>query len=85
MLSRVVGTTQSIFPIFLVCLENGKPAVSRPTVENSTSRLHIMVSHVSCIVPHKVHHPGSHMGSDGIYIIVIIRCGLSLQDITVIQ
>ena len=47
--------------------------------------LYIMVTHISRIVPHIIHHGGSYMRRDRIHEIVIIRRRLSLQDIAIIQ
>ena len=56
-----------------------------PTVENGTSRFHVMVTHVAGIILHIIHHFRAKMGRHRIYIIIVIGSGLSLQNIAVIQ
>ena len=62
-----------------------KTAVTCPTVENGTAGLYVMVTHIAGIIPHEIHHLRCQMRGNGIYVIIIIGCGLSLQNVTIVQ
>ncbi len=62
-----------------------KTAVTCPTVENGTAGLYVMVTHITGIIPHEIHHLRCQMRGNGIYVIIIIGCGLSLQNVTIVQ
>ena len=56
-----------------------------PTVEHTASGFHIMITHISGIIFHVVHHLRTKMRRYRIYIIIVISCRLSLQDIAIIE
>ena len=68
-----------------VCTKHRKIAFANPTIKNAATGFYIMISHVTGIILHIVHHLGTEMRRNRIYIIIIISGRLALQYITVIK
>ena len=60
-------------------------AVARPTVENGTSRLYIVVAHIGGIIAHEVQHIGGYVERYRVDVVIVIGGGLALQDVAVVQ
>ena len=70
--------------VYDVGTKHRKGTIGRPTLKHGIAHLYIMIAEIASIIAHEVEHICCQMHRRGVYEVVIISGGLSLQDVTII-
>ena len=76
-LARLVGDD--------VRCDEGELTLASPLVEDAMPRLDVVVAHGDCIVAEVVHRRGDDVCREGVDVVVVVRRGLTLQEVTSVQ
>ena len=76
-LTRLVGDD--------VRCDEGKLTLAPPLVEDAMPRLDVVVAHGDRIVAEVVHRRGDDVRREGVDVVVVVRRGFTLQEVTSVQ